>query len=92
MSAVSPNPHNVGKANLLDILIIGYAYDIGPGMIAELTGYSQRMIRRYANTLGISFGHGRHSKMPDPVPPELIIALMQAGVGMSYSFKRRNAA
>lgn len=90
MSQGKRYPDKVGKAALMEVILAAYPVGIGPCMIAELTGYRERQVRRYAKDLGLSFGRGVHSTIPNPVPYELLMALMKAGCG-NYHFTRISA-
>ena len=71
---------HIGKAHLIDIITIGYRIGLGPRALAQITGYSERTLYGYAQELGLSFGPGKRSKLPNPIPSKFLIALLKAGV------------
>lgn len=74
-----PAHPRIGKAELIELIRLGYAHGIGPRVLATLTGYSRRTIHVYAATLGLSLPTTR-PKAPAEFPVEFMVAMARAGL------------
>jgi hypothetical protein len=69
----------IGKADLIELIRLGYPAGIGPRVIAKLTGYHRDTIGRYAAAIGVECATTR-PKPPAEYPIEFMIAMTRAGL------------
>jgi hypothetical protein len=69
----------INKADLAELIDLGFKSGFGPRYLTQLTGYSRAMIMRYAKDLGLKSPPVKRKTAPKPTY-EFLICLQKVGL------------